>query len=382
VSTVTYDDMSTTTYTYDAGDRVTQIVDSLGGTITRTWDLLDRLTNETTPEGSISYTYDAADRRATMTVAGQPQVTYGYDNANRLTSITQNSAAVGFTYDDANRRTLLTLPNGVATAYGYDQASQLTSLTYALGQTTLGELTYTYDLNGNRTSVGGSWARTGLPLALASAAYDAANQISAWAGTTLSYDANGNLEDDGATTYTWNARNQLTGASGGISASFDYDGWGRRRARTIGGTTTTFLYDGLNTLQELVGGSPSANTLPGVVMDEWLTRTDGNGARYFIRDVLGSTVALTDGAGAVQTEYTYEPFGKSAAASGSSSTNPFQFTGRENDAAELHYYRSRFYNDRGQRFLSEDPIGLLGGTSTITSTYRHHRSMPPIRWVS
>jgi YD repeat-containing protein len=66
---------------------------------------LDRLTNETTPEGSISYTYDAAGRRATMTVAGQPQVTYGYDDANRLTSITQNSAAVGFTYDDANRRT-------------------------------------------------------------------------------------------------------------------------------------------------------------------------------------------------------------------------------------------------------------------------------------
>src|SRR5206468_8457407 len=35
-----------------AGDRVTQIIDSVAGTITRGYDLLDRLTSETTPEGS------------------------------------------------------------------------------------------------------------------------------------------------------------------------------------------------------------------------------------------------------------------------------------------------------------------------------------------
>ncbi|MGH9330600.1 MAG: DUF6531 domain-containing protein, partial [Vicinamibacterales bacterium] len=65
--------------TYDAGDRLTQVVDSAAGTITRGYDLLDRLTSETTPEGSISYTYDGADRRATMTVAGQTGISYSYD---------------------------------------------------------------------------------------------------------------------------------------------------------------------------------------------------------------------------------------------------------------------------------------------------------------
>jgi YD repeat-containing protein len=64
------------------------------GTITRGYDGLNRLTSETTPEGSLSYTYDADGRRATMTVAGQPVVTYAYDDAHRLTSITQGTSVV------------------------------------------------------------------------------------------------------------------------------------------------------------------------------------------------------------------------------------------------------------------------------------------------
>jgi YD repeat-containing protein len=144
----------TTTFSYDGGDLVS-ITDPLGRTTTRFVDGLGRL------------------RRVTVT--GQPAVSYGYDNANWLTSITQSSATVGFAYDDADRRTVLTLPNGVTVEYGYDDASQVTSLTYKAGSTTLGTLTYTYDLAGNRTSVGGTWARTGLPAALASATYDAVN---------------------------------------------------------------------------------------------------------------------------------------------------------------------------------------------------------------
>jgi YD repeat-containing protein len=129
------------------------------------------LTSETTPEGSITYTYDDAGRRSTMTIAGQAQVAYGYDDANRLTTITQGSSVVTFDYDAANRRTSLTLPNGVVVEYGYDAASRLTGLTYRQGITVLGTLTYTYDAAGQRIAVGGSWARTGLPAALASATY-------------------------------------------------------------------------------------------------------------------------------------------------------------------------------------------------------------------
>jgi RHS repeat-associated protein len=357
---VTFHDNSTIAYTYDAGDRVTQIVDSANGTITRQYDGLDRLTQETTPQGTVSYTYDAAGRRTSMTVAGQTAVSYGYDNANRLTSVTQGSAVFALIYDDADRRSTLTFPNGIVATYGYDNANRLTSLTYTLGSTTLGDLTYTYDAAGNRTSVGGSWARTGLPAALTSATYDAGNRITAWAGTSFSYDLNGNLTNDGTTTYTWNARDQLTGLSGSTTASFAYDGAGRRRGKTVSGTTTNFLYDGWNFVQEQSsGGTPTANLLTGLGIDETFTRTDGGGTSTLLTDALGSTLALANASGSVQTSYTYEPFGNTSV-SGTTSTNAGQFTGRENDGTGLYFYRARFYSSWTGRFTSEDPIEFAG----------------------
>jgi len=69
---------------------------------------------------------------------------------------------------------------------------------------------------------------------------------------------------------------------------------------------------------------------------------------------------LADSAGAIQTEYTYEPFGRTTA-TGVSNTNPFQYTGRENDGTGLYYYRSRYYHAALQRFIAEDPIEFHGG---------------------
>jgi YD repeat-containing protein len=50
-----YADGSTTTYTYDAGNRVRQIGDAVSGTFTFEYDLLDRLTSETGPPGIVTY---------------------------------------------------------------------------------------------------------------------------------------------------------------------------------------------------------------------------------------------------------------------------------------------------------------------------------------
>lgn len=367
----TFHDASTIAYTYDVGDRLTQIVDSANGTITRQYDLLDRLTNETTAQGAVSYTYDGASRRTSMTVAGQPTVSYAYDNANRLTAITQGAAVVSFTYDDADRRATLTYPNGIVVTSGYDAADRLTSLTYTLGASMLGTLTYTYDAVGNRTGVGGTWARTGVPPALVSATYDAANRILTWNGTAFAYDSNGNLTSDGSKTYTWNTRNQLVGLSGGASASFAYDGVGRRRGKTIGGTTTNFLYDRLTFVQELsAGGTPTANLLTGMSIDEVFRRTDSAGARDPLIDALGSALALADGSGAVQTSYTYEPFGVTSV-SGATSTNAGQFTGRENDGAGLYFYRARYYSPGIQRFVGEDPLDFQGRSANLYS-YVHN----------
>jgi RHS repeat-associated protein len=373
---VTYANSATIAYTYDAGGRLTQLADSANGTITRTHDGADRLTQETTPQGTVSYTYDADGRRETMTVSGQPTVSYGYNNADQLTSLTQDGATVAITYDDVGRRSSLTFPNGIVATYGYDGVSHLTSLAYTLASTTLGNLTYTYDAAGNRTSVGGSWARTGLPAALASATYDAANRIASWGATGFSYDPNGNLASDGVTSYSWNARDQLTDLSGGVSASFAYDGVGRRRGKTVSGTTTNFLYDGWNFVQEQSsGGTPTANLLTGLGVDETLRRTDSAGARDLLTDALRGTLELADASGTLQTHYTFEPFGATTV-SGATSTNTQQYTGRENDGTGLYAYRARFYSPALQRFLSEDPIEFAGGDVNI---YAYVGNQPTMR---
>ncbi len=121
----------------------------------------------------------------------------------------------------------------------------------------------------------------------------------------------------------------------------------------MAGATTGYLYSGLNAVQEQTAGG-NANLLTGPGIDEYYTRTDAAGTRMLLSDTLGSTVALTDTAGTVETSYTYEPFGRTTS-SGQASSNPFQYTGRENDGTGLYYYRARYYSPTFQRFLSEDP---------------------------
>jgi RHS repeat-associated protein len=353
---------STTNISYDGGDRPTSIVDSLAGTITPTFNGLDRLTAEVTAQGSVGYQYDAVGRRSSMTVAGQPQVNYNYDNSDRLTQIAQGSSSVSLGYDPDSRRTSLTLPNGVSVSYGYDQASRLTSMTYQSSAGQLGSLGYAYDQASRVSQISGSFARTGLPVALSLASYDAANRLTNWAGTAYSYDANGNLTNDGVNTYTWDARNQLSSISGGVSASFQYDALGRRAGKTIGGVATNFLYDRANTVQELSGSTPTANFLTGG-LDEIFTRTT-TGVETFLSDQLGSTVATTDSTGALATQYTYEPFGNTSS-TGSITSNAFQYTGRENDRTGLYFSRARYYSPRLQRFISQDPIGFGGGSANL-----------------
>jgi YD repeat-containing protein len=105
-----------------------------------------------------------------MSVAGQLQLTYSYEIGNRLTQISQGTSNVAFYYDNASRRTSMTLPNGVSVAYSFDNNSRITGITYSFGANTLGNLTYSYDQLGRRTQIGGSFARTNLPEALAFAA--------------------------------------------------------------------------------------------------------------------------------------------------------------------------------------------------------------------
>lgn len=356
---------STIGYGWDDADRLMSATDSLTGAISRNYDGLDNISLETSSLGSVTYTHDSASRRETMTVAGQSTIGYCYDNADRVTTILDGTDCVAsekltqFAYDDAGRQHVVTLPNGTTAVYSYDPASRVSSIEYKKAdESVIGGLSYQYDAAANRTGVVGSWARSGLPAALGSASYDPADRILTWDGVDYDYDLNGNLTDDGSNTYTWSKRNVLTGTSGTVPAVFEYDALGRRKTRAINWTVTQFIYDGFNPVQERSPTSgPVANLLTGLGIDEYLSRTLVSGAerRSFMYDALGSTLALTDDAGAVRTDYRYEPFG-TISVSGEVDTNPVTFTGREIDGTSLYYYRARYFAPYTGRFISEDPV--------------------------
>jgi len=199
--------------------------------------------------------------------------------------------------------------------------------------------------------------------------YNADNEQSTFNGTGLSYDANGNLTGDGTNTYTWDARNHLTQITQRRTTvgSFVYDAFGRRMSKTISGTTTQFLYDGVNPVQELNSSNGVvANLLTGLRVDEYFTRTDtATGVTStLLADALGSTIGVVGSGGTIATGYTYQPFGATTAG-GAGNTNPYQFTGRENDGTGLYFYRARYYSPTWQRFIAQDRIGFQGGDANL-----------------
>ena len=305
-----------------------------------------------------------------MSVTGQSPVSYFYDNASRLTGISQGSANVTFWFDSDGRRTSLTLPNGIIASYTYDAASQLTGINYQGSAIAPANLAYTYDLDGRRIGVSGSLASTQLPAAVSSAVYNADNQLTQWGATRMSYDANGNTLNDGTNSYVWDARNRLVSADNN-AASFTYDPLGRRVNKSFLSSSTNFLYDGTNAVQELNGTTPTANLLTGGI-DERFARTTATETDNYLTDALGSTVELTNSAGALEAQYSYGPYGDDMSITGST-TNSYTYTGRETDGLGINYYRARYYNPNTGRFLSEDPLEFDGGDVNL---YRYVWNAP------
>ena len=100
--------------------------------------------------------------------------------------------------------------------------------------------------------------------------------------------------------------------------------------------------------------------LAGRGIDSHLAISQSNGQiQYGLADAINSTIATVDQDGAVQSRFQYEPFGQTSAAG----TYPFQFAGRQPISSATYYNRARFYNSQTGNFISEDPIGFVGGSN-------------------
>lgn len=418
-SQVTLPDTRTLTYSYDAAKRLTSenaagqttmftysARDELlsatgpGGSITRTYDALGRLLTETNNGQTVTLAYNVDSERTQMTALGVP-TSYTYDTRGLLTGISRAGQAFTFANDVLGRRSQLNLPNGVASQYGYDAASQLTQIahtgpfatTYGYGHDAAGRITqltgdganwnYQYDTLSRLTQAThgadvSSYAYDPVGNLLNNnRQHDSANRLTQDNDYTFTYDVLGNLTSKqhkvtGArTVYTWNAKSQLTRVERFPNASattptkilqYTYDPLGRRASKTEDGVPERYVYDGLDLVAVLNSSGVAQKQFtfgPGI--DEPLAMTTATGNFYFHTNHQGSVTALTNATG-IAAQYSYDAYGQTQTTD--TTGNPFRYTGREQDAEDLYYYRARYYDPTIQRFISSDPIGLDGGLNT------------------
>ena len=139
----------------------------------------------------------------------------------------------------------------------------------------------------------------------------------------FSYDANGNLTsgidltdpaNPGTRTITWNADNMPTQivhtGSQTITSSFLYDGSGVRSRKTdSGGGATYYVGDHY----EITDGTATKHIFAGGMR---IASISGANTRYFHKDHLGSTSAVTDGSGNIVETADYKPFGEAGTIQG------------------------------------------------------------------
>lgn len=303
LTTITYPDSTTSSFTYDIRGRRTSATDQNGKTT--------------------NYAYDDADRLTSVTDAAQHTTYYAYDTENNLTSITDaNSNQTAFKYDAFGRVTQTNFPSTLSEYYQYDADNNLTQKTDRKNQTiqyvydALNRLSqktypgtttveYTYDLVGKILQVND-------PTGTYAFAYDNMGRL---IGTTTSYsfltsrnftnaytyDAASNRTgftdpEGGSTGYTYDTLNRLTSlappsAFGSGSFGFSYDALSRRTQMTRpNSVTTNYAYDNLSHLTSVL------HQLSGSTID---------GASYTL-DSGGNRTAKTDQLAGVTSNYTYD----------------------------------------------------------------------------
>ena len=264
------------------------------------------------------------------------------DNGNVL-SITNNrfpNRSQSFSYDSFNRI-----------------QSATTSATYATDPTDCWGEAYVYD---NQASGGGPWGNL-TNINVASTSYNSCTQenLSVVANTqnritSNGYDSAGNMTANGASSYVYNAENQLTSAAG---VTYEYDGDDKRLSKSNG---KIYWYGG--------GGNAITETdSSGNALDEYIlfggkriARRDSSGnIVYYVGDQLGSSRVVTNSSGMILDDSDFYPFGGERIITASSG-NTYKFTGKERDSeSNLDNFGARYGASTMGRFMSPDPTRIM-----------------------
>ena len=433
------------TSAYDKAGRLTSRKDALNKTTIYEYDPASRLTRidynaiQATTTPNASFSYDPLGRRTSMT--DHFGVTnYAYDNLNRLTAVTGGGLGDRkYEHNLNDQVTKITYPNGQAVQRGYDDAGQWTSATDWTGQ----QFTFGHNADGaltnrsnpNNTAEARAYDNVGQPTSITHTAgtttfasfgyqYDTAGQVTNWTPTgtaatpkAYGYTNNGRVNAVNTTPYTWDAADNLTStpagdvlvydeanqpvtrAVGGTTTSFTYNGNGNRTREAIGTTTSrTFAYDsddrltshvkdGVTTAYRYDGdgtrGSKKVGTGvterfawdtsgqlpmlladntnmylwgPGGMLLEQKPLAVGGSPAVAHEDALGTVHALTGPTGAVVGTSVYDTHGKRTGTTGTV-TSPVGYVGEYRDAeSDLIYLRARYYDPTTSQFLTRDPL--------------------------
>jgi len=191
-------------------------------------------------------------------------------------------------------------------------------------------------------------------------------------GHSYAYDANGNMvrrtTGGQSFTLTYDAENRLVSVSGAVSASFVYDGDGRRVKATVNGVTTYYVGDHY----EMSGGVAKKYYTAGG--KRVALRSDGT-LYWLLNDHLGSTAVTLSGTTETG-EVRYKAFGATRFSSGTTPTT-YRFTGQREEAAlGLYYYNARWYDPALGHFLSPDTLVPEAGNALDYHRYAYTRFNP------
>ncbi len=242
-------------------------------------------------------------------------------------------------------------------SFTYDELNRL-----ARAETTNTNLwgnTYSYDIWGNlhaKNQIAGKQQGEYFQQTM-----NAQNQFAGW-----SYDAAGNLLNDGAHNYQFDAEGRIKCMDAGANcaspaASYVYSVEGRRVKRTVG-ATTWYAHDGGSTLSEFSNPSQTVGTwqkdyiyLNGALL---ATESATDGTRFHFSDHLGTPRVITDATGAVLSRHDYYPYGMELTPWSDGESH--KFTGKERDSESgLDFFGARYFSSQFGRFNSIDPFNPI-----------------------
>jgi len=178
--------------------------------------------------------------------------------------------------------------------------------------------------------------------------YDPANRLTSVNGQAVQWDDNGNMLNDGTTTYSYTS-NKLSSVTKGTSTIlYKYSGLGDRLRQIADGVTTDYTLDiNAGLTQVLQDGSQTYLYGAGRIAQIAETQTG-----YFLPDALGSMRQMTDTSADLILARVYDPYGNVVSSSGSGET-VYGYTGELQSGGLVHLRARDYASDLG-RFTSRD----------------------------